>query len=74
MTAADVEKFVPRKDYLKAEYGFSCECERCKLEAALPDSEEEDEDDDDEDEDLDALVRNRPKIPSDRPTGVAQLV
>ena len=41
MTEADVEKFVPRKDYLKAEYGFTCDCERCKLEAALPDSDDE---------------------------------
>ena len=54
MSAEDQARFVPRKDYLKGEYGFSCECLRCKIEDALPDSDDEgDEEEEDEDEEVD---------------------
>ena len=50
MTMADLEaaeaKWVPRRSYLQAEYGFECDCERCVVEQAMPDSDNDSEDED----------------------------
>lgn len=44
MSAEDQARFVSRKDYLQDEYNFQCACARCKIEEALPSSDEEDGD------------------------------
>lgn len=60
MSVQDRARFVSRKDYLQDEYGFQCECTRCKIEESLPTSDEEEGEDDDmdlqaKDESLEAL-------------------
>ena len=55
LAAADAAKFVGRKSYLATEYGFECNCPRCKVEELLPDD-DEDEDEAAEEEEESAEV------------------